>query len=290
MLKEKKLSFIFECDGNKVDLSSFDYGIISVDGIESSDFENYSSANSFYDGCTIYKTRIKERYISLKFEYIKENDKEEKRQELIRFFNPFLPGTLTVKYENIERVIEYKVEKLSMKINNVNDLLNVTVDLICPNPYWTEPDRIVNDIAYWQGTFEFPLEIDTVNKIEFGRRNDSLIANIENVGDVECGFIVEFKAQGTVKNPSLLNVMTREFIKVNRTMKAGEVITVDTRFNKKKVISRFEGDETNILNFIDLNSTFMQLDKGDNYFKYEAEENISNLEIKIVHNNWYLGV
>lgn len=73
-------------------------------------------------------------------------------------------------------------------------------------------------------------------------------------------------------------------------MKAGEVITVDTRFNKKKVISKFEGDETNILNFIDLNSTFIQLDKGDNYFKYEAEENISNLEIKIVHNNWYLGV
>ena len=63
LLKEKKLSFIFECDGNKVDLSSFDYGIISVDGIESTDFENYSSTNSFYDGCTIYKTRIKERYI-----------------------------------------------------------------------------------------------------------------------------------------------------------------------------------------------------------------------------------
>ena len=209
---------------------------------------------------------------------------------MIRFFNPFLPGTLTVKYGNIERLIEYKVDKFSSKIINVNDLLNVTVDLICPNPYWTEPGGIVNDIAYWQGTFEFPLEIDTVNKIEFGRRNDSLIANIENTGDVECGFIIEFKAQGAVKNPSLLNVMTREFIKINRTMKAGEVITVDTRFNKKKVISKFEGDETNILNFIDLNSTFIQLYKGDNYFKYEAEENISNLEIRIVHNNWYLGV
>ena len=107
---------------------------------------------------------------------------------------------------------------------------------------------------------------------------------------MQCGFVVEFKAQGTVKNPSLLNVLTREFIKINRVMQPGEVITVDTRFNKKKVISKFEGDETNIVNFIDLDSTFIQLNKGDNYFKYEAEENISNLEIKITHNNWYLGV
>lgn len=290
MLRKKKLSFIFESDERKVDLSTFNFGIISVDGIESAEFEHYNVANSFYDGCTIYKTRIKQRFITINFEYTKEEDKEEKRQELIKFFNPFSTGNLIVKYGNIERVIEYKVENVSMKINNVNNLLNVIVDLICPNPYWTEPGGITNNIAYWQGTFEFPLSIDINNKIEFGRRNDALIANIENLGDVQCGFVVEFKAQGAVKNPSLLNVLTREFIKINRVMKAGEIITVDTRFNKKKVISKFEGDETNIVNFIDLDSTFIQLNKGDNYFKYEAEENISNLEIKITHNNWYLGV
>lgn len=290
MLRKKKLSFIFESDERKVDLSTFNFGIISVDGIESAEFEHYNVANSFYDGCTIYKTRIKQRFITINFEYTKEEDKEEKRQELIKFFNPFSTGNLIVKYGNIERVIEYKVENVSMKINNVNNLLNVIVDLICPNPYWTEPGGTTNNIAYWQGTFEFPLNIDINNKIEFGRRNDALIANIENLGDVQCGFVVEFKAQGAVKNPSLLNVLTREFIKINRVMKAGEIITVDTRFNKKKVISKFEGDETNIVNFIDLDSTFIQLNKGDNYFKYEAEENISNLEIKITHNNWYLGV
>ena len=59
MLRKKKLSFIFESDERKVDLSTFDFGIISVDGIESAEFEHYNVANSFYDGCTIYKTRIK---------------------------------------------------------------------------------------------------------------------------------------------------------------------------------------------------------------------------------------
>lgn len=290
MLKKKKLSFIFECDGKTVDLSSYDYGIIRVEGIEASEYEINSSQNSIYDGCAVYNKRVKERPISISFDYLKEEDKELKRKELISFFNPKKTGLLVAKYGEIERSIEYELEKFTAPIENVHNLLNVTVDLICPNPFWTEKGWSSTDIAYWQGAFEFILEIPIDKGAEFGTRNDELIANIENLGDVETGMIVEFKALGSVTGPSILNVMTREFIKVNRTMEAGEVITVDTRFGKKKVESLKSGDTTNIFNYIDLESTFMQLQVGDNYFKYDADQNVDNLEITIKHNNQYLGV
>ena len=41
---------------------------------------------------------------------------------------------------------------------------------------------------------------------------------------------------------------------------------------------------------IDLDSTFLKLEVGDNLFRYDAEENINNLEVNIYYNPNYLEV
>ena len=126
--------------------------------------------------------------------------------------------------------------------------------------------------------------------IIMGLREPSLIVNVLNTGDVESGMIIEFKALGTLKNPSLLNVNTGEFLKINKSMVSGEIIKVNTNVGNKKVIKDLNGIETNILNLIDLDSTFLQLNVGDNLFRYNADENLNNLEISIYYNPYYLGV
>ena len=73
-------------------------------------------------------------------------------------------------------------------------------------------------------------------------------------------------------------------------MVAGEVIKVNTNIGSKKITKVLSGVETNILNYIDLNSVFLQLDVGDNLFRYDAEENLNNLEVSIYYNPYYLGV
>lgn len=57
--------------------------------------------------------------------------------------------------------------------------------------------------------------------------------NVYNSGDVKSGIRIEFRAIGAVTNPVLLNVDTREFIKLNISLVAGDVLTVSTATVKK---------------------------------------------------------
>ena len=73
-------------------------------------------------------------------------------------------------------------------------------------------------------------------------------------------------------------------------MEAGEVITVNTHFQNKRVELNKNGVVSNAFNWIDLESTFLQLDQGDNLFRYDADEGIDNLEVSIYHTPMFLGV
>ncbi len=126
--------------------------------------------------------------------------------------------------------------------------------------------------------------------IIMGLREPSLIVNVYNNGDVKCGLKIEFRAKGSVKNPSLFNVNTREYIKINKTMAAGEIINVNTSYGHKKIESELNGVKTNIMNYLALPFYFLQLDPGDNLFRYDAEENLNNLEVNIFFTPQYLGV
>jgi len=125
--------------------------------------------------------------------------------------------------------------------------------------------------------------------IEMGYRSPSLIVNVNNPGDVPCGMRIVFSALGEVENPYLLNVNTQEYFKITKTMVAGEVITVTTHFGNKRVVDVLDGVTSTVLN-IDLESTFLQLETGDNLYRYYADDGIDNLECKIYYSPQYLGV
>ena len=112
-----------------------------------------------------------------------------------------------------------------------------TVSLSCLNPFWREETETREDIATWIGGFEFPVPdgLDLYDGWEIGYRQPSLIVNVYNSGDVKSGIRIEFRAIGAVTNPVLLNVDTREFIKLNISLVAGDVLTVSTGYGEKAV-------------------------------------------------------
>lgn len=125
-----------------------------------------------------------------------------------------------------------------------------------------------------------------------GHREPSLIVNVLNNGQVKTGMIIEFFARGTLSNPSLFNVNTREFIKINKGMAAGEKFIRNTNVGKKKILQNLNCIGTDILNYLDIvggGDTFLQLDVGDNLFRYNADSNLDNLEINIYFSPQYLG-
>ena len=272
-----------------LELDETNYKIISIEGIDYPELDIGTTSNAHYDGSYINSKRADKRTVTIKAEY-QFNDTEIERDKLLSFFNFKNVGTLIIDYSKRKKSIQYNISDFKSKIDNVNDKLNFEVELLSTEPYLRDVAESKLDIALWRGAFHFPLRCTTKNKIIMGVKEPSLIANINNTGDVETGMIIEFRALGTVKNPSLFNINTREFIKVNTTMSAGEIIRINTNVGHKSIAKITNDTETKIMNLLNIDSTFLQLSVGDNLFRYDADDGFDFMEVSIYFNPSYLGV
>lgn len=247
-----------------------------------------SQDGSTYNGNTL---DIKDITVQVALNASNSTELDMLKDKINTIFNPKLgEGYLIYKNKKIKCIIN-KLPYFSENINNI--YCECLINLTAHNPYWTDITESKKQIAMWKGMFHFPLVIPANKGIIMGHREPSLIVNVTNIGQVKTGMIIEFYARGSLKNPSLFNVNTREFIKINKSMSAGEKIIINTNYSKKKIIQNLNGIETDILNYLDIiggGDTFLQLDVGDNLFRYDADQNLDNLEVSIYYNNNYLGV
>lgn len=276
-------------------VSTPDFILNSVDwGAVESTHHSFKYVNQI--GVYVTGTTLETRSVTIQGWVIAENESlmTIRKTTLNRFFNPqqavdlfykdyvlrFLPNT-SVRYsttiaENNEVVCKFKVEGY------------------CPDPLFAEQTESKITAASTQAMFRFPFVIsrepDPPGGIVFGLREPSLIVAVTNKGAVNIGMKIVFKASGTLENPSLINVDTQEFFKINKVMQAGEEITVDTIIGEKKIEGLLNGVKGNYFKYRDLDSTWLQLRVGDNLFRYDAEENVDALEVYIYFNNKYLEV
>ncbi|RXI58991.1 phage tail family protein [Clostridium tetani] len=244
------------------------------------------------DGCSYHGTLLEERILPITGAIVGKDieDMYRKRQELCSIFNPKIPGTLTYINNAGEHSIDVVVDSSPAFKNQVNYMQEFLIQLYCPNPYWMDLVEEKEEIALWVGDFHFPLIIPPEGII-MGHRISNLIVNAKNKGDVECGMRIEFKALATVVNPSLFNVYTQKYLKIKRTLQAGDRLVINTSFGNKKVeMVKSNGTKINVFNYIDLASEFIQLEVGDNLLRYDAEKGLDNLEMALYYKPLYLGV
>ena len=67
-------------------------------------------------------------------------------------------------------------------------------------------------------------------------------------------------------------------------------ITIDTIIGEKKIEGYLNGITSNYFKYRDLDSEWLQLKVGDNLFRYDADQNVGNLEVYIYYNNKCLEV
>lgn len=276
--------------GGSIELGqSAPFFVTDIDGFSNVDniINSYQSVGQ--DGETETNNNLASRHLVIQGQYYYLN-KQDGRNKLIKVFNPKLKGTLRYINGGVIKEIKCRPEKTPViSTNNRTSTVPYVINLYAPNPYWQDLTTKKTEIAIWQGSFEFPLEI-IEEGIEMGYRELSLIVNVFNGGDVPCGMKIQFKALATVDNPSLFSLNNQEYFKINKAMEAGEIITVTTHFQNKKVELNKNGVVSNAFNWIDLASSFLQLEVGDNLLKYDADEGIDNLEVSIWYTPQYLGV
>lgn len=212
-----------------------------------------------------------------------------KKRELYKLLNPLDRFVLVYNNFKLDCVAESTIKFSSKTIENNDSIAKFIISAYCPNPCFVPVHETRVNLAMWKGNFHFPLAIPSTGII-MGQRTPSTIVNVNNNGDISTGIILEFIAKGEVVNPSLFNVNTRQFIKLNKTMAAGEIIKVNTNYGEKSVVSIYGGTTENALMYWDLDSTFLQLDVGDNILRYDAETNLNNLEINVFYYPKFLGV
>lgn len=262
-----------------------------IEGTSSAEVTNINTKAPGQNGVTLQGNTFNPRTLIMSIGIVGETKRDTDKliRELTGVLNSRLNSKLIYSNDYKDYSIDCNVEAIEQG-ERIKRIQKLVVQLFCPNPFWSDIDELKEEVALWEGAFEFPLEIPEDTGIEMGYRVSNLIMNVVNNGDVECGMTIEFLCTGTVKNPSLFNVYTREFIKVNQTFIAGDKLSITTQFANKRIELTRAGATTNILHYMDINSTFLQLGVGDNVFRYDADEGIDNLEVSIYYKPQYLGV
>lgn len=276
-------------------VSTPDYILESVDwGVIESTHHSYKYVNQI--GVYVTGTSLETRNVEIVGWVIasSERDMTTRKSLLNSFFNPQQAIDLFYK-DYVLRFLPNTSVKYSVNVAENNEVIcKFKVDGYCPDPLFSEKNESKVAAASTLGLFHFPLVIPSKSNSPsgavFGLRQPSLIVAITNKGAVSVGMKIVFKAKGTLVNPSLTNVNTQKFFKFNKTMQAGETIEVNTIVGEKKIQGELNGITNNYFKYRDLDSEWLQLDVGDNLFRYDADENAGNLEVYIYFNNKYLEV
>lgn len=272
--------------------SSFSpYLLADCDGIYTVSNKVGISDNTMTDGATYQGTVVSKRNIVLTL-----RDKENhrlNRYQLYQLFPSKTKGTLTYSEDGVDRVIDYYVE--SIDIDSVAKVRTATISLICPDPFFKATSDIVLTMAGWDSGFKFIHEFNADGEA-FGQRIQERLKTIENNSGAEgIGLKIEIYANGAVSNPSITQVETGNTVKVGTTahpmnMVNGDLLTITTETNNKKVRFTHEGVTTEINEYLDEDSEFIQLIAGTNTIGYAADSGDAYMTVTLTYREKYLGV
>lgn len=238
-------------------------------------------------GSRYNSSKILEREIQLAFAV--EYAAEDGRLSVYDVLQTGKPVRLSYKSDRLDVFVDGYVWNISPDYFAMKQI--VTVDIICPSPYFKGAQEIVNDLSAIVSTFVFPFASVAEGELVFGYIDALQTIAIENEGNVETGLTIELYARGSVTNPKIYNYLTGEYIGINYTLAAGDLVTITTEAGNKTVTLLHNGAESNLFNYLMANSTWLQLPPEGAQFVYEiGTGTMSNLQVTFKHNNLYEGV
>lgn len=276
-------------------MSTPDFILKSVDwGTIKGTHHSYRYVNQ--DGVTIAETALETRPVTIEGWIVAKNANHMTalKGRLNGFVNP--KDAIDLIYSNyVIRFMPDETVKYSITASENNDAFcKFQIVGTCPKPLFSEINENILTFVNTTPNFYFPLIISKSlpeKGFVFGKRIASTLLNVLNKGDVSIGMKIIFKANASVTNPRITNVNTQESFVLNKTMISGEEVEIVTVIGEKSVRGKLENEEfSNYFMYKDINSTWLQLEVGDNLFAYSADEGDSNLDVYIIFNNQFLEV
>lgn len=262
-----------------------DYTVYQIDGLEPPQATINTSAVANFDGSRFNSSRTNERNIVIYLAI--EGDCETNRINLYRFARA--KKFIRFYYQNGSRdvYIDGYVESISIGFFEMKQAVQISI--ICPYPFFKSNNETVLDFTSVEPLFIFPFAYEAAGA-PFSVLQAGAMQSLINGGDVENGLKIIIKATGQALNPRVLNVTTNEFFKINIEMTEGDQLTINTNKGQKSLTLFHDGTESNVINDMEVGSTWFQLYTGDNVFSYDADEFPENILCTFQHTNEFEGV
>lgn len=273
--------------------------ITNIDGIGGGNANINTSEMATGDGSWFNSSRMIERDISISITYWRFPSVEYNRHKLYQYFP--VKRAVTLIFETDERMVSIDGYTESVDSDIFSETEGVQISIVCPNPYFYEPDTSSTVFLGANPQFEFPFSNEslTENLIIFGDIRLHSRTDLDYHGDADSGIVITIHALGDAKNITLYNPGTNETMVIDTDrvqsitggkFTAGDDIIVSTMIGEKSLLLLRAGVYYNIVGAIPKDADWFQLTPGSNVFAFSAEEGEDQLMVTFSFRNNYGGV
>lgn len=272
----------------KPELSGF--AITSISGIGPGKANVNMTELSTIDGGLYNSARVPVRNIVISLRYLWKNSIEEARHLSYKYFP--LKKKVKLSFETDLRTADVEGYVESNEPNIFSNEENTDISIICPDPYFYSSKINTTVFSGIEPMFEFPFSNESVvlPLLEMGVIQNYKEKVVIYDGDAETGVVITIHARDEASNIAIYNIGTRETMRINIEVVAGDAITINTNPRSKSITLQRDGVTTNILNNMTRDSDWFKLTKGDNVFTYTAETGANNLNFTVENRILYEGV
>lgn len=264
------------------------FQVLKVEGLNPPNAQINRSTAVGMDGSNFNSSKLLERNIVITLKLNGEIEKN--RIELYRYFKT--KEWCKIYYTNNSRDVYIEGYIETNEVSPFNDKETMQISIICPDPYFKSLNEIIEDISKTLALFEFPFSIEKNEPIPFSEIDKTKITNVINESESEAGMIIEIDFLNHVEAIQLKNTTNGNTMTLNYPFLSNDKVLINTNKGHKSIKLLRDGLEYNIFNAMLKGSTFFQLDVGDNFFSYLADngESDSQVSIRFKHYTIYEGV
>lgn len=271
---------IFELTHN-----SPNYYVTSVQGLTPPATAVNTATAGKIDGTFFNSARVEQRNIVITV--VLNGDIEANRQRLYTIFPRKTPCTVYFKNANRDVKIIGYVEMLEGDLFVQREQMQISI--ICPRPYFEALQTLYTELSKIIALFEFPFSI--VTPIPFSEILDYPICTISNTGDVTCGTTIEVDFYDDASGLKIFNTTMQTFFELDFEFEENDHVVINTNSGQMGVSLYRDGVQTNLLNYVAQNSTWLRIAPGENTFTFTVETgDAENVKIHFTTALLYGGV
>ena len=270
------------------------FHIKNIQGITTATSSLSSVVIGGIDGDDINNVQAQPRPIIIDLEIKSGVNVEEAKRAILQVVKLKQNASLIWEQNNKTVKIEGIVEIVDMP--RFTDSVVMQISLHCEQPFWEDIDYIVQQIdeainLHYFTSVEGDMLYFPQEGLPFGEYDVSRTRQIHNAGDVAVGVEIEILAYKTVTNPIIYDTDNNYFgvgygdgIK-KVVMHEGDIIRITTHKGNKTVTM----NGTSILGRVKPQSTWLQLQAGDNTFSINSEEaDTDNMTFSLVYKQRFI--